>query len=76
MKKTALQFAPLKSKWRRKPGYVRHVFTHFPLELSVYVAEMPQETPAPKGARFVKVAKLGKRGATVIDAESDRTRAQ
>ncbi len=26
--------------WRRLPGVVRHVFTHFPLELSVYIAEL------------------------------------
>ena len=56
--KSAPQFAPLTAKWRRKPGYVRHVFTHFPLELSVYVAEVPGKTPAPKGGRFVKLAKL------------------
>ena len=28
-------------EWRRMPGVVRHVFTHFPLELSVYAAELP-----------------------------------
>ena len=27
-----------KTKWRRLPGMVRHVFTHFPLELTVFVA--------------------------------------
>ncbi len=26
--------------WRRRPGVVRHVFTHFPLELAVYVAKV------------------------------------
>lgn len=56
--KSALQFAPVKLKWRRKPGYVRHVFTHFPLELSVYVAEVPASSNAPKGARFAKLMKL------------------
>lgn len=56
--KSAPACAPLKAKWRRKPGYVRHVFTHFPLELSVYVAEVPKGTPAPKGGRFARLAKL------------------
>jgi A/G-specific adenine glycosylase len=56
--KTALQFAPIKTKWHRKPGYVRHVFTHFPLELSVHVAEVPASMSAPKGMRFAKLAKL------------------
>ena len=66
--KTALNFAPFLSSplpngerelvWRRKPGYVRHVFTHFPLELSVYVAKVPASMSAPKGMRFAKLAKL------------------
>ncbi|HVT54557.1 MAG TPA: A/G-specific adenine glycosylase [Xanthobacteraceae bacterium] len=45
-------------RWHRKPGYVRHIFTHFPLELSVYLAKVPVETVAPKGMRFAKIAKL------------------
>jgi A/G-specific adenine glycosylase len=45
-------------KWRRTAGIVRHVFTHFPLELIVYVAEVPARTAAPKGARWVKIAEL------------------
>jgi len=56
--KSAAGAAPLKAKWHRKPGYVRHVFTHFPLELSIYVAKVPVETAASKGARFAKLAKL------------------
>jgi A/G-specific adenine glycosylase len=56
--KSAVGAAPLKTRWHRKPGYVRHVFTHFPLELSVYVAKVPAETAAPKGARFAKLTKL------------------
>jgi A/G-specific adenine glycosylase len=50
--------APLEAKWHRKPGYVRHVFTHFPLELTVYLAEVPKTTRAPRGGRFVKREKL------------------
>jgi A/G-specific adenine glycosylase len=45
-------------KWRRLPGIVRHVFTHFPLELDVYAARIPKGTRAPKGARFVKLSLL------------------
>ena len=40
-------------KWRRLPGVVRHVFTHFPLELTVYLATVPANAPAPKGARWI-----------------------
>ena len=39
-------------------GVVRHVFTHFPLELSVYAAELPPRTPAPDGARWVTISEL------------------
>ncbi len=42
-----------KAGWRRIPGIVRHVFTHFPLELSVYTAELRTGTPAPSGMRWV-----------------------
>jgi A/G-specific adenine glycosylase len=56
--KSAHDAAPLEAKWHRKPGYVRHVFTHFPLELTVYLAEVPKPTRAPRGGRFVKREKL------------------
>jgi A/G-specific adenine glycosylase len=42
-----------KTSWQRLPGVVRHVFTHFPLELSVYRAEIPAGTPAPAGTRWI-----------------------
>jgi len=41
-------------KWRRVGGVVSHVFTHFPLELVVYVAEVPAHAVAPRGARWVR----------------------
>jgi A/G-specific adenine glycosylase len=45
--------------WRRLPGVVRHVFTHFPLELSVYTAELSEQTRTPNGTRWVKISELG-----------------
>jgi A/G-specific adenine glycosylase len=56
----ALRAAPrLRSaKWRRVPGVVRHVFTHFPLELAVFVARLPRVSPPPQGARWVKLIGL------------------
>ena len=56
----ALKAAPRlpKAKWRKLPGVVRHVFTHFPLELTVFAAHLPRATPAPRGARWVKIADL------------------
>jgi A/G-specific adenine glycosylase len=44
--------------WRRITGVVRHVFTHFPLELIVYAAAVPARTPAPAGTRWVTIAEL------------------
>jgi A/G-specific adenine glycosylase len=44
-----------KIAWRRAAGIVRHVFTHFPLELSVYVADLPANTSAPKNTRWIAI---------------------
>jgi A/G-specific adenine glycosylase len=44
--------------WRKTAGLVRHVFTHFPLELVVFISEVPARTAAPKGTRWVKIAEL------------------
>jgi A/G-specific adenine glycosylase len=49
----ALAQAPLKAKWRRAVGVVNHVFTHFPLELVVYRAQVAKGTRAPKGMRWI-----------------------
>jgi A/G-specific adenine glycosylase len=45
-----------RARWRRVPGVVRHVFTHFPLELAVFVARVPRATKAPQNARWVRLA--------------------
>jgi A/G-specific adenine glycosylase len=54
------QAPPVKgvTRWRRKAGVVTHVFTHFPLELAVYVATVPAGTRAPKDMRWVLIATL------------------
>jgi A/G-specific adenine glycosylase len=59
--KAALSQAPeLKgvTRWHRKTGVVNHVFTHFPLELVVYTANVPARTCAPEGMRWVPIATL------------------
>ena len=57
--KGAPRFAAKKLlKWRRTAGVVRHVFTHFPLELTVYAADVPARTPAPKETRWIAIAEL------------------
>ncbi len=47
-----------RAAWRKLPGKVTHVFTHFPLELVVYATEVAAGAPAPTGARFVALAEL------------------
>jgi A/G-specific adenine glycosylase len=59
--KAALSQAPaLKgiTRWHRKAGVVTHVFTHFPLELAVYTANVPARTRALEGMRWVPMATL------------------
>ncbi|WP_375458822.1 A/G-specific adenine glycosylase [uncultured Enterovirga sp.] len=56
---TAMLDAPLEARWRRLPGEVRHVFTHFPLELAVLFAKVPRGTPAPDGLRWTPRESLG-----------------
>ena len=53
----ALAAAPFNNvRWRKLPGAVMHVFTHFPLELIVYAAQVKPGTRAPKGMRWVSLA--------------------
>jgi A/G-specific adenine glycosylase len=44
--------------WRKINGVVRHIFTHFPLELTVYRTEVPLAAKAPPGMRWVAIADL------------------
>src|SRR5260370_31749582 len=46
-------------RWRRLPGAVSHVFTHFPLELVVYRAQFPVGAIPPAGDRWIALAALG-----------------
>jgi A/G-specific adenine glycosylase len=56
----ALDHAPLQARWRRIPGVVTHVFTHFPLELVVYVADVGRSAHAVAGGRWVGRDELGR----------------
>jgi A/G-specific adenine glycosylase len=60
--KAALKQAPpLKgiARWHRKAGVVTHVFTHFPLELVVYTANVAARAGAPEAMRWVPISTLG-----------------
>jgi A/G-specific adenine glycosylase len=56
--RTAAPDLGIATRWRRRAGVVNHVFTHFPLQLTVFVAEAPRDTKAPKGGRWVPVNQL------------------
>jgi A/G-specific adenine glycosylase len=57
--RTARAAAPFgDAEWRKLAGQVDHVFTHFPLALTVYAASVPARTKAPAGARWVAIDKL------------------
>jgi A/G-specific adenine glycosylase len=55
---SAPRLARAKPRWRRLPGAVTHVFTHFPLELTVCLAKVGPAAPAPAGMRWVALADL------------------
>jgi A/G-specific adenine glycosylase len=55
----ALADAPVPAEWRRLAGIVRHTFTHFPLELTVFAGAVAMETAAPAGMRWTPRAALG-----------------
>jgi A/G-specific adenine glycosylase len=55
---TALADAPLKAGWRRLPGVVTHTFTHFPLELTVYRADVTAARTPPAGMRWTPLRNL------------------
>jgi A/G-specific adenine glycosylase len=45
-----LDHAPLRAEWREVPGLVEHTFTHFHLELAVYLAKVSAEAKLAKSA--------------------------
>jgi len=52
---------PLEARWKRLPGRVEHVFTHFALHLTVYTAAAPQAAE-PAGMRFISISDLRREG--------------
>ncbi|MDB5560534.1 MAG: mutY [Enterovirga sp.] len=54
----AILDAPFEARWRRAAGTVRHVFTHFPLELAVFVGRAEADAAAPDDMRWTGRADL------------------
>jgi A/G-specific adenine glycosylase len=62
----ALAHAPLKARWRRLPGTVRHGFTHFELELVVFAGKAAAGTLAPAGCWWQALADLDHAGLPTV----------
>ncbi|MGL4441919.1 MAG: A/G-specific adenine glycosylase [Bosea sp. (in: a-proteobacteria)] len=56
---TGMADAPVEARWLTANAPVRHVFTHFPLELTVLSAQVAIATTAPEGMRFTALDQLG-----------------
>jgi A/G-specific adenine glycosylase len=54
----ALAAGPVPATYRKLPGPVRHVFTHFALSLDVFVANVGRHTLPPSACRFAAAADL------------------
>lgn len=54
----ALQEAPMPAAYRKLMPVVEHVFTHFALTLSIFVADVPQNAATPEGCRWVAAKAL------------------
>jgi len=50
--KEALEQAPFRAAWKKRPGFVRHTFTHFELEIEVWAADVASR-PKFQGAWIV-----------------------
>jgi A/G-specific adenine glycosylase len=53
---------PVEARWKRLPGRVEHVFTHFALHLAVYVADLSENAALPSGMRLVDIDALREEG--------------
>jgi A/G-specific adenine glycosylase len=61
----ALDFAPIEAEWRRLPGEIEHVFTHFRLRLFVF-ATRGTTAAAPLGSRWATEQELEKAGLPTV----------
>jgi A/G-specific adenine glycosylase len=56
---TLLAHAPLKAKWKKRPGLVEHTFTHFHLKLAVFTAEASAKESAKAEGVWIAEDDLG-----------------
>ena len=69
--KSAIEFAPLKTKWRALPGIVTHTFTHFRLDVAVRAADLTvaQAKALGKDIIWTPLEKIGDAGLPSIMAK-------
>ncbi|MEQ9814151.1 MAG: A/G-specific adenine glycosylase [Azospirillaceae bacterium] len=68
---SAARHAPVAAAWRETPGVVRHVFTHFALELTVVLGRS-HEVAAPPGHRWIPLDQLGSEALPTVMAKVAR----
>ena len=71
----ALEGAPrlgTRTKWRRLLGVVEHVFTHFPLELTVFMAQVPRANTRAQRRALGQACRSCRRGAAQCHAQGRR----
>ena len=56
--KLAPSQAPLKADFRKLDTSIEHAFTHFSLRLSIYIAEVGEDSGTPNGYRWTPAASL------------------
>ena len=54
--------APFSAPWRRLPGFVEHVFTHFTLRLALFAAPAKFEKGPPAGLNWISPADIATSG--------------
>ena len=58
--------APITARWRRAEGTVRHVFSHFELELIVYACDAPAFLAAPEGCFWTPASLIDAQGLSSV----------
>jgi A/G-specific adenine glycosylase len=56
-RQAALKQAPFEAEWKKRPGLVRHGFTHFELEIEVYAARLSRRPRV--GGQWIPQESLG-----------------
>ena len=65
IERVGAEAAPFEADWRRLPGFVEHVFTHFSLRLALYAAAAPSER-APPGCLWIDPGDIDQAGFSAL----------